>query len=65
LIEQTGVIGEKLEIRTFDKLEGAFVGSYIHSGNKIATLVALSKILKVLKLECIYASGSYVSYCFR
>ena len=42
LIEQTGVIGEKLEIRTFEKLEGAFVGFYIHSGNKIATLVALS-----------------------
>jgi elongation factor Ts len=42
LIEQTGVIGEKLEIRTFEKLEGAFVGSYIHSGNKIATLVSLS-----------------------
>ena len=42
LIEQTGVIGEKLEIRTFEKLEGAFVGSYIHSGNKIATLTALS-----------------------
>jgi elongation factor Ts len=42
LIEQTGVIGEKLEIRTFEKLEGAFVGSYIHSGNKIATIVALS-----------------------
>jgi elongation factor Ts len=42
LIEQTGVIGEKLEIRTFEKLEGALIGSYIHSGNKIATLVALS-----------------------
>ena len=42
LIEQTGVIGEKLEIRTFEKLEGAFVGSYIHSGNKIATIVSLS-----------------------
>ena len=42
LIEQTGVIGEKLEIRTFKKLEGAFVGSYIHSGNKIATVVSLS-----------------------
>jgi elongation factor Ts len=42
LIEQTGVIGEKLEVRSFEKLEGAFVGSYIHSGNKIATLVALS-----------------------
>ncbi|SFB15367.1 elongation factor Ts [Flavobacterium swingsii] len=42
LIEQTGVIGEKLEIRTFEKLEGAFVGSYIHSGNKIATLTSFS-----------------------
>jgi elongation factor Ts len=45
LIEQTGVIGEKLEIRTFEKLEAAFVGSYIHSGNKIATLVGLSSNL--------------------
>jgi elongation factor Ts len=42
LIEQTGVIGEKLQINTFEKLEGAFIGSYIHSGNKIATLVSLS-----------------------
>jgi len=42
LIEQTGVIGEKIEIRSFETLEGAFVGSYIHAGNKIATLTALS-----------------------
>ena len=42
LIEQTGVIGEKIEIKSFEKLEGAFVGSYIHAGNKIATLVSLS-----------------------
>jgi len=42
LIEQTGVIGEKIEIRSFERLNGAFVGSYIHAGNKIATLVALS-----------------------
>ena len=41
LIEQTGVIGEKIEVNSFEKLKGAFVGSYIHSG-KIATLVALS-----------------------
>ncbi|MES2747181.1 MAG: translation elongation factor Ts [Bacteroidota bacterium] len=41
LIEQTGVIGEKIEINSFERLEGAFVGSYIHSG-KIAVLVALS-----------------------
>lgn len=42
LIEQTGVIGEKLEIAAFERLQGAFVGSYIHAGNKIATLTALS-----------------------
>jgi len=41
LIEQTGVIGEKIEIGSFEKLSGAFIGSYIHSG-KIAVLVALS-----------------------
>ncbi|QBZ96867.1 translation elongation factor Ts [Flavobacterium sangjuense] len=41
LIEQTGVIGEKIEIASFEKLSGAFVGSYVHSG-KIAVLVALS-----------------------
>jgi elongation factor Ts len=42
LIEQTGVIGEKIEIRGFEILKGNFVGSYIHAGNKVATLVALS-----------------------
>ena len=42
LIEQTGVIGEKLEITAFERVEAPFVGSYIHAGNKIATLVGLS-----------------------
>ena len=42
LIEQTGVIGEKIEIGDFRTLEAPFVGSYIHAGNKIATLVGLS-----------------------
>jgi elongation factor Ts len=42
LIEQTGVIGEKLEITAFEKIEAPFVGSYIHAGNKIATIVGLS-----------------------
>ncbi|WP_121666833.1 translation elongation factor Ts [Mesonia aquimarina] len=43
LTEQTGVIGEKIEIGAFRKLEAAFVGSYIHAGNKIAVLTGLSK----------------------
>lgn len=41
LIEQTGVIGEKIEIGSYEKLSGAFIGSYVHSG-KIAVLVSLS-----------------------
>jgi len=41
LIEQTGVIGEKLDITAFEKVKAPFVGSYIH-GNKIASMVGLS-----------------------
>ncbi|WP_109301521.1 translation elongation factor Ts [Aquimarina sp. AU474] len=41
LVEQTGVIGEKLEINAFSKLEAPYVGSYVHI-NKIAALVGLS-----------------------
>jgi len=41
--EQTGVIGEKIEIGAFEPLEGAYLGSYIHSNKKIGTLVAFNK----------------------
>jgi len=41
LIEQTGVIGEKLEITAFEKLEAPYVATYVHI-NKIAALVGLS-----------------------
>ncbi|MDG1731100.1 MAG: translation elongation factor Ts [Algibacter sp.] len=41
LVEQTGVIGEKLEITAFEKLEAAYVGTYVHI-NKIAALVGLT-----------------------
>jgi elongation factor Ts len=41
LIEQTGVIGEKLDITAFEKLTAPYVGSYVHI-NKIAALVGLS-----------------------
>lgn len=42
LIEQTGVIGEKIEIGSFERIEGTFVGAYIHAGNKIAAITSLS-----------------------
>ncbi len=41
MIEQTGVIGEKIQINSFKRLAAPFVGSYIH-GNKIAALVGLA-----------------------
>ena len=41
LVEQTGVIGEKLGITAFEKLDAPYVGQYVHI-NKIAALVGLS-----------------------
>jgi elongation factor Ts len=41
LIEQTGVIGEKLDLKSFEKVEAPYVGAYVHI-NKIAALVGLS-----------------------
>ncbi len=42
LIEQTGLIGEKIEIGSFERIEGPFLGAYIHAGNKIAAISSLS-----------------------
>ena len=44
LIEQTGVIGEKIEISGFERVEASYVGSYTH-GSKIAVLVGLNNII--------------------
>ena len=41
LIEQTGVIGEKLDISAFERVEAPYVGAYTHVG-KIAALVGLT-----------------------
>lgn len=43
LTEQTGVIGEKIEIGSFETIEGPYLGAYIHAGNKIASIVSLSE----------------------
>jgi elongation factor Ts len=40
LIEQTGVIGEKIEIADFQVIEGEKIASYIHAGSKIGVLVS-------------------------
>ncbi|XOD69101.1 MAG: translation elongation factor Ts [Flavobacteriales bacterium AspAUS03] len=42
LIEQTGIICEKITLSAFKKLQAPFVSFYIHMRNKIATLVGFS-----------------------
>ena len=46
LIQQTGVIGEKLVIGSFEKISASYVGKYIHAGNKIATIVGFSSSIQ-------------------
>ncbi|TCI94256.1 translation elongation factor Ts [Tenacibaculum sp. M341] len=42
LIEQTGVIGEKIEIPSFERVEAPYVGAYTHVG-KISAIVGLNE----------------------
>jgi len=69
LIEQTGVIGEKLEIASFEKISGAYVGYYIHTGNKIAAVTALSEnkegadvVAKDISMQAAAMGASTLSY---
>jgi elongation factor Ts len=43
IIDQIGIIGEKIELSYFDKISAAQVVPYIHPGNKLATLAGFNK----------------------
>lgn len=43
LIEQTGVIGEKIDVSACSAVSAPFVYAYNHPGNKVASLVGMSK----------------------
>ena len=43
IMEQTGVIGEKIDLAYFAKVEAEQVSAYIHSDKKLAILVGLNK----------------------
>ena len=45
ILVKSGVVGEKLDLSKYETLVGEFVVPYIHSNNKIATLVALNKVV--------------------
>jgi elongation factor Ts len=42
--EQVGIIGEKLDLSFYAKIESAQVIPYIHPGNRLATLVGMNKV---------------------
>ncbi|MEI8224542.1 MAG: translation elongation factor Ts [Bacteroidota bacterium] len=43
VIEYIGIIGEKLDLSYFEKIEATHVQAYIHPGNRLATLVGFTK----------------------
>lgn len=50
IIEQTGVIGEKIEISGYDTVVADTVVAYIHPGNKLASVVGLNKAGNLLEV---------------
>ena len=42
IIEQTGVIGEKISLSSFEIVDAEFVTSYIHPGNKLSSIVGFN-----------------------
>lgn len=43
VVEYVGIIGEKLELSYFEKIEAEHVQAYIHPGNRLSTLVGFTK----------------------
>jgi elongation factor Ts len=43
VVEQIGIIGEKLELSYYGKISAETVVAYVHPGNKLATVVGFSK----------------------
>ncbi|BBA17327.1 translation elongation factor Ts [Blattabacterium cuenoti] len=48
IVNYMGVVGEKLELKIFEKIVSPFVINYTHNTNKIATLVGFSKKVNTL-----------------
>ena len=47
IMEQTGIIGEKIDISDYGTIQAEEVVSYIHQGNTLATIVGFSKKVNV------------------
>lgn len=56
VIEQTGVIGEKIELAAYERLEATMVSPYIHMGNRAGVIVGMNK-----SSDDIFAAGRDVA----
>jgi elongation factor Ts len=43
IVEYIGIIGEKLDLALYEKIEAPYVQAYIHPGNRLATIAGFSK----------------------
>jgi elongation factor Ts len=43
VVEYVGIIGEKLDLSYFEKIEAAHVQAYVHPGNRLATIAGFTK----------------------
>lgn len=43
VVEYIGIIGEKLELSLYERIEAPYVQAYIHPGNRLSTLAGFSK----------------------
>jgi len=43
IVEHIGIIGEKLDLASYEKIEAAYVQAYVHPGNRLATLAGFSR----------------------
>lgn len=43
--EQTGIIGEKIELSYYENIKSEYATTYIHMGNKLATMVGFNKVI--------------------
>ena len=57
LVDEVGKIGEKIELGTYEILEGTNVVSYIHAGNKLVVLVNLNNTANATN----QSAGKYVA----
>lgn len=46
IIEQIGIIGEKITLAEYHYTEGVFVSAYIHPGNRLSSIVTLSEVIE-------------------